>query len=57
MYLVYKQYDYLFPENGLVAYKHGAYHSTQVCHSLSFSDFKLFLAKSRHRNSTNMHFN
>lgn len=26
---VYKQYDYLFPENGLVSYKHGAYHTTQ----------------------------
>ena len=26
---VYKQYNYLFPENGLVSYKHGAHHSTQ----------------------------
>ncbi|XP_028395209.1 phosphomannomutase-like [Dendronephthya gigantea] len=26
---VFKQYDYLFPENGLVSYKHGCYHSTQ----------------------------
>lgn len=29
---MHKRYDYLFPENGLVSYKHGSYHSTQVCH-------------------------